>query len=86
MNNELETLIGLEIHMELLTETKMYCSCKNTFGKMENTVVCPICSGYPGSLPNINQKAAELAVRAGLARVIRYRSFICLSAKTVILK
>lgn len=67
MNNELETLIGLEIHMELLTETKMYCSCKNTFGKMENTVVCPICSGYPGSLPNINQKAAELAVRAGLA-------------------
>lgn len=67
MDNELETVIGLEIHMELLTETKMYCSCKNTFGEGENTVICPVCAGYPGALPVINQKAVELAVRAGLA-------------------
>lgn len=67
MNNELETVIGLEIHIELLTKTKMYCSCKNTFGEKENTVVCPVCTGYPGALPAVNRKAVELAVRAGLA-------------------
>lgn len=67
MNNEFETVIGLEVHAELSTETKMYCSCKNTFGEKENTEICPICTGCPGALPTVNKKAVELAVRAGLA-------------------
>ena len=67
MSNVFETVIGLEVHIELLTQTKMYCSCKNTFGETENTVVCPVCAGYPGTLPAVNKRAAELAVRAGLA-------------------
>lgn len=67
MKNEFETIIGLEVHIELLTKTKMYCSCKNTFGAKENTEICPICTGYPGTLPTVNKKAVELAVRAGLA-------------------
>lgn len=67
MSREFETVIGLEVHIELLTETKMYCSCKNTFGKKENTVLCPVCAGYPGTLPAVNKRAVELAVRAGLA-------------------
>ncbi len=67
MVSEFETIIGLEVHTELLTETKMYCSCKNTFGKKKNTVICPVCAGYPGTLPAVNKRAVELAVRAGLA-------------------
>ncbi len=63
----LKTLIGLEIHVELATETKMFCGCKNEFGKAPNTNVCPICLGHPGALPAINKKAVEYAVMAGLA-------------------
>ena len=66
-NASFQTTIGLEVHIELLTETKMYCSCKNTFGENENTVICPICAGYPGILPSVNKKAVELAVMVGLA-------------------
>lgn len=66
--NELfEKNIGLEIHTELLTETKMYCSCKNTYGEKENTVTCPICTGYAGTLPFINKRAVDLSIKAGLA-------------------
>lgn len=63
----LKTLIGLEIHVELSTETKMFCGCKNEFGKAPNTNVCPICLGHPGALPAMNKKAVEYAVMAGLA-------------------
>lgn len=62
-----ETVIGLEIHAELNTETKIYCSCKNTFGAEVNTVCCPICTGMPGTLPTLNEKVVEKAVRMGLA-------------------
>ncbi|MDO5650104.1 MAG: Asp-tRNA(Asn)/Glu-tRNA(Gln) amidotransferase subunit GatB, partial [Gallicola sp.] len=63
----LKTLIGLEIHVELATETKMFCGCKNEFGKAPNTNVCPICLGHPGALPAMNKKAVEYGVMAGLA-------------------
>ena len=62
-----ETVIGLEVHIELLTETKMFCSCPTKFGGEPNTHVCPVCLGLPGTLPTLNRKAVELSVRAGLA-------------------
>ncbi|WP_297790754.1 Asp-tRNA(Asn)/Glu-tRNA(Gln) amidotransferase subunit GatB [uncultured Anaerococcus sp.] len=62
-----KTIIGLEIHVEMATETKMFCSCKNEFGAIPNTNVCPVCLGHPGSLPQMNEKAVEFAVMAGLA-------------------
>jgi aspartyl-tRNA(Asn)/glutamyl-tRNA(Gln) amidotransferase subunit B len=62
-----ETVIGLEIHAELNTETKIYCSCKNVFGAEVNTQCCPICTGMPGTLPILNEKVVEKAVRMGCA-------------------
>lgn len=61
------TVIGLEIHAELLTASKVFCGCSAAFGGEENTRVCPRCTGMPGSLPLFGRGAAELAVRAGLA-------------------
>lgn len=62
-----ETIIGLEVHAELSTDTKIYCSCKNAFGGEVNTQCCPICTGMPGTLPTLNKKVVESAVKAGLA-------------------
>ncbi|MES1242887.1 MAG: Asp-tRNA(Asn)/Glu-tRNA(Gln) amidotransferase subunit GatB [Acidobacteriota bacterium] len=62
-----EAVIGLEVHVQLLTETKMFCRCANRFGAPPNTLVCPVCLGYPGTLPVLNRQAVELAVRLALA-------------------
>jgi len=62
-----ETIIGLEIHAELSTKTKAFCSCKNEFGGEVNTNCCPVCMGYPGALPVLNKKVVEYAIKAGLA-------------------
>ncbi|OMH41150.1 Asp-tRNA(Asn)/Glu-tRNA(Gln) amidotransferase subunit GatB [Desulfurobacterium indicum] len=64
---EFEAVIGLEVHAQLLTETKIFCSCRNRFGDPPNTNVCPVCLGMPGSLPVLNKKAVEFAVKAALA-------------------
>ncbi|RMH80381.1 MAG: Asp-tRNA(Asn)/Glu-tRNA(Gln) amidotransferase subunit GatB [Acidobacteria bacterium] len=64
---ELEPVIGLEIHVQIETKTKMFCSCPVEFGAEPNTNVCPVCLGLPGSLPVINKRAVELAIRAALA-------------------
>ncbi len=61
-----DIVIGLEIHAELKTNTKVFCSCRNSFGADPNTNVCPVCIGLPGTLPVINKKAVELTVKAGL--------------------
>ncbi|HHW45969.1 MAG TPA: Asp-tRNA(Asn)/Glu-tRNA(Gln) amidotransferase subunit GatB [Clostridiales bacterium] len=61
------TVIGLEIHAELLTKSKAFCTCSAEFGGGENTKVCPGCAGFPGTLPIFNQGAVTLAVKAGLA-------------------
>jgi len=62
-----ETVIGLEVHCELATETKLFCGCPNAFGDEPNTNVCPVCLGLPGSLPVLNRQAVELAMRVGIA-------------------
>ena len=62
-----ELVVGLEVHVELATATKLFCGCANRFGDEPNTNVCPVCLGLPGSLPVVNARAAELAVRLGAA-------------------
>jgi len=62
-----ETVVGLEVHCELLTATKLFCSCPNAFGSEPNTNVCPVCLGLPGSLPVLNARAVEFAMRIGTA-------------------
>ncbi|HEY8116490.1 MAG TPA: Asp-tRNA(Asn)/Glu-tRNA(Gln) amidotransferase subunit GatB [Actinomycetota bacterium] len=67
MADAFETVIGLECHIELSTDSKMFCGCRNAFGAPPNTNVCPVCLGLPGSLPVPNEKAIESIVRIGLA-------------------
>ena len=62
-----EVVIGLEVHAELSTKTKIFCSCPTTFGAEPNTHICPICTAMPGTLPVLNEKVVEYAVKAGLA-------------------
>lgn len=62
-----ETVIGLEVHSELKTKSKIFCGCSTQFGSEQNTNVCPICLGMPGVLPVINKRVVEFAIRAGLA-------------------
>ena len=62
-----EVVIGLEVHAELSTKTKIFCSCPTSFGAEPNTHICPICTAMPGTLPVLNEKVVEYAVKAGLA-------------------
>ena len=65
--NDYEVVIGLEVHAELSTKTKIFCSCPTEFGAAPNTHVCPVCMAMPGTLPVLNEKVVEYAVKAGLA-------------------
>ena len=62
-----EAVIGLEVHAELLTRSKIFCGCSAAFGAEPNTNVCPVCLAMPGSLPVLNRRVVEFAIRAGLA-------------------
>ena len=70
-----EVVIGLEVHAQLGTKTKIFCGCPNEFGAAPNTNVCPVCLGLPGALPVISRRAVELAVSAGLAFHCRVNPF-----------
>ncbi|MFA5101307.1 MAG: Asp-tRNA(Asn)/Glu-tRNA(Gln) amidotransferase subunit GatB, partial [Candidatus Omnitrophota bacterium] len=65
--NKYDTVIGLEVHVQLSTVSKIFCSCSTNFENPANTNICPVCCGYPGVLPVFNKRALELAVRVGLA-------------------
>lgn len=67
MSREYETVIGLEVHVELATKTKIFCGCSTAFGGAPNTHTCPVCTGMPGSLPVLNKKVVEYAAAVGLA-------------------
>lgn len=67
MNSNYEIVVGLEVHAELSTKTKIFCSCKNEFGAEVNTNVCPICMGMPGTLPKLNKQVVEYAIKMGHA-------------------
>lgn len=67
MGKRYETVIGLEVHVELATKTKIFCGCPAAFGGAPNTHVCPVCTGMPGTLPVLNKKVLEYAVAVGLA-------------------
>ena len=62
-----EVVVGVEVHAQLRTRSKMFCGCGTTFGAVPNTLVCPVCLGLPGSLPVVNRAAVEMAIRTGLA-------------------
>ncbi len=73
-----ETVIGLEVHVELATKTKIFCSCSTAFGSAPNTHTCPVCTGMPGSLPVLNKQVVEYAMAVGLAtncEITRYGKF-----------
>lgn len=67
MAKQYETVIGLEVHVELATKTKIFCSCSTEFGGAPNTHTCPVCTGMPGSLPVLNKQVVEYALAVGLA-------------------
>ncbi len=67
MNNKYEAVIGLEVHAQLLTESKAFCGCSTKFGNSPNSNVCPICLGHPGVLPVLNKKVVEFTIKIGLA-------------------
>ncbi len=67
MEKQYDTVIGLEVHIELSTRTKLFCGCETKFGALPNTRTCPVCTGMPGSLPVLNKKVVDYALRLGLA-------------------
>ena len=78
MSKQYETVIGLEVHVELATKTKIFCSCSTQFGGEPNTHTCPVCTGMPGSLPVLNKKVVEYAIAVGLAtncKITQYCKF-----------
>lgn len=78
MSRQYETVIGLEVHVELATKTKIFCGCSTAFGAGPNTQTCPVCTGMPGSLPVLNKQVLEYAIAVGLATgcdITRYAKF-----------
>jgi len=81
MKNKYEPVIGLEAHVELYTNTKMFCGCRLSFGEEKNIYTCPVCLGHPGSLPVINKKAIEYAAKIALALNCKIKKYTILHRK-----
>lgn len=78
MSTQYEVVCGLEVHVELATQSKIFCGCTTAFGGEPNTHLCPVCTGMPGTLPALNRQVAEFAIRTGLAlgcAITRYNKF-----------
>ena len=88
MSKQYETVIGLEVHVELATKTKIFCGCSTAFGGAPNTHTCPVCTGMPGSLPVLNKQVLTSTVNLTgktifiriIHRTIRFPSYTCPSA------
>src|SRR4030042_7172394 len=78
---EYEPVIGLEVHAQLLTQSKIFCSCSTRFREEPNTLTCPVCTGSPGSLPVLNRKVVEYTLRAALATHCHVASFSLFARK-----
>jgi aspartyl-tRNA(Asn)/glutamyl-tRNA(Gln) amidotransferase subunit B len=78
---EYEPIIGLEVHAQLLTQSKIFCGCSTAFGEDPNTLTCPVCTGQPGSLPVMNRKAVEFAIKLGLATSCRIAPYSLFARK-----
>jgi aspartyl-tRNA(Asn)/glutamyl-tRNA(Gln) amidotransferase subunit B len=78
---EYEPVIGLEVHAQLLTQSKIFCGCSTSFGEEPNTLTCPVCTGQPGSLPVVNRKAVEFAIKLGLATSCRIAPYSLFARK-----
>jgi aspartyl-tRNA(Asn)/glutamyl-tRNA(Gln) amidotransferase subunit B len=76
-----EPVIGLEVHAQLLTESKIFCGCSTAFGEEPNTQTCPVCTGQPGSLPVLNRKVVEFAIKLGLATSCRIAPYSVFARK-----
>ncbi len=74
-------VIGLEVHAELATESKLFCSCATAFGAEPNTQCCPVCMGFPGTLPTVNKHALALAIKAGIATDCEIDDTLCFDRK-----
>ena len=83
MGKQYETVIGLEVHVELATRTKIFCSCSTEFGKAPNTHTCPVCTGMPGSLPVLNKQVVEYAMAIGLATNCEITTARIISIRTI---
>jgi len=78
---EYEPVIGLEVHAQLLTKSKIFCGCSTAFGEEPTTLTCPVCTGQPGSLPVLNRKAVEFAIKLGLATHCRIAAYSLFARK-----
>ena len=81
MSKQYETVIGLEVHVELATKTKIFCACSTAFGGAPNTHTCPVCTGMPGSLPVLNKQVVEYALAVGLATNCQIHQYCKLDRK-----
>ena len=82
MSRQYETVIGLEVHVELATKTKIFCGCSTAFGGAPNTHTCPVCTGMPGSLPVLNKQVVEYAMAVGLATNCQIHQYCKFDRKT----